>query len=684
MTMKKTLFVLALAALLLSSCETDLSRLSRAAPGSMTVDLGDGRGAQPWDGGLLPKAPKGTVAAYRVSIELRLDGAEFPDGPCLVIGPSSFPYRLSVNGRLVHRYGRPDDRDRIRMFSSTMVHLPADLLSASNLVEIEAWIGAERSPVMELGLVDATEGASYVFWRNFLMSQLVAGGFIVGIILLVYFLFITLLGRGKDLRLLWFALTCGAFALAYVNMVFNHQGLSDTLITKISRVGFFLCVVMMTFYIMETTGLLARKRWIKLAELGLVAAGSLWVVVQKDFISANDAFHLAMQFIITPNLLLCMALLGIAVARQGIRPYAILALGFAGIIVTSLYDMGYESTGRMPYAWTLVYGYEWMVVCVFLELAVKQERVSRVAQLQAGELSRKNDILRSVFRHVKAGSDTLSASSEDLAVSTREISVTGNQQAAAVREMVSTMEDADTLLGRISQKSSSVNQESKATAQKAEEGVSKVKQALVKLEAVIDRIAQSISLMNNLNEQLGSITEIVKLIEGIATQIRIIAFNASLEAVAAGDAGRNFRIVAEEVKRLSDSTMSSVKNIRERVNGLLSTSDNMVQVARQDYMALEQSWDLASGIGDTLAGITAEAESSAQAAADIDESIGEETSAFRQIVQTLKEISSGVNNFVDSANHTSETTERLNGIAEQLHGLIGQYSKEFMEEGDGA
>lgn len=667
----------ALTALALASCETDFSAVSASTVGAMTLDTGSG--PMPWDSRTLPAAPRGAESVYTVTLELSLATTDFPGGPCLVIGPTYFPYELFLNGQPVHRYGAAGDRDRIRMYSSTLVRLPPELVRSSNLVEIRAQMGHETCPLMDLGIVDAARGSSYVYWRNFLMSQLVAGGFSVGILLLVYFMFLAILGRGKDRRYFWFALICGSISLAYSNMVFNHQALSDTLLTKFSRIGFFLCVVLLAFYIMETTGIWARKRWIKLVELGLVALGSLWVAIQKDFISANAAFRLAMQFIITPNLALCLALLVLAVARHGIRRYLILCLGFAAIVATSLYDMSYESRNLIPYAWTLVYGYEWLVACVFLELAVKQERVSRTALRQAEDLSRKNGILKSVFQHLRAGSDTLAASSEDLAVSTREISVTGNQQAAAVREIVSTMEDANELLDRISQKSSTVQRDSKATAQKAEEGVGSVKTALSKLEAVIDRIAESISLMTNLNEQLASITDIVRLIEGIATQIRIIAFNASLEAVAAGDAGRNFRIVAEEVKRLSDSTMASVKTIREKVNTLIATSDNVVQVSRQDYMALEQSWDLASGIGDMLSGITAEAESSAQATADIDASIGEEAGAFRQIVQTLKEISSGVNNFVESANHSSETTVKLNGIAEQLHGIIVKYSSEFSE-----
>lgn len=666
---------IALCSCILTACTNDSASIELTGMtkknASITVDSGSG--SQDWDGKPLPAAPVGTVVLYKVRISFSSEKA-YPSGGSLIIGPTAFPYSISLNGYLLSAYGEAEDVQRVRKFNSEAVTIDPALLSKANVLEMKMHVGSEPAPVPLLMLTDTRSAASYVFWRNFFMTQLVSGGFAVGILLFVYFSAMSIIGRAKDKRFLWFAGLCGFFALAYVNMVFNHEALSDTFLTKISRVGFFLCAPMLTFYVMETTQILHRKNWIKWLELLSFILCSAWVLIQKDFVSTNAAFHLSIQIIITPNLVLSLVLLVFGILRHGLKRYAILLTGMAGVLSASFYDMFYESSSLIPYAWLLSYGYLWLVICVFLELALNQEKLSVQAIQQAKDLGYKNEVLEQVFEKLRSGSDVLTSSTEDLAVSTREASVSGNQQAAAVREIVSTMEDAEELLNRISQKSSVVRKESTATAQKAEDGVSHVREALKRLEAVIGRINESIELMTSLGDQMGSITEIVKLIESIATQIRIIAFNASLEAVAAGDAGRNFMIVADEVKRLSDSTMASVKNIRSKVSGIINTADSMVQVARQDYMALEQSWDLASGIGETLSGITQEANSSAMATADIDTSLAEESSAFRQIVQTLKEISSGVNNFVDAAVHTSVTTARINDIAEELSDLIKRYS----------
>ena len=75
------------------------------------------------------------------------------------------------------------------------------------------------------------------------------------------------------------------------------------------------------------------------------------------------------------------------------------------------------------------------------------------------------------------------------------------------------------------------------------------------------QIPETISGIKMLGEKIESIWDIVNIINGIADQTKIIAFNAELEASAAGEAGKNFQIVATEIRRLADSTVSSTNEI---------------------------------------------------------------------------------------------------------------------------
>lgn len=667
-TVKKYFIPLVFLVLVLSSCTTRLERIDRSVTG--TVFTGTVHGLAEWDGKTLPASPGNSIVVHSIKMKKDIGEAVFPNGPVLVIGPTVFPYRLWLNDRLVASHGEFNNPHYLRMFLSKSIDIDPEILLDENQIRIEIAVGGEPCPIPEIAIADRDDASHYVFWRNFFMSQFVTGGFAVALLLSVYFSVMFALGRERGS--LWFALVCLAVPMAFINLVFSSQLYSDTVLIKISRVGFFLAATMMGAYTLEATKLLKGRRWIQLAELGLFLVASLIILFQKDFVSANSAFHSVMQFVITPNLVFCFILLVWGMIKHGIREHIILFVSLLGVIAASLYDMVFETSSTVPYAWLFVYGYLWMVVCIFMELLINQHKQGRMANEQALELGKKNNVLEDVFAHIQRGTDVLSSSTDDLAVAARETYATGNQQAAAVKEILTTMEEADRLLESISLKSGDVREDSRLTAEKADNGLNRVREALKKMESVINRINESIELLNNLNENFHSITDIVKFIEGLATQIRIIAFNASLEAVAAGDAGKNFMIVADEVKRLSDSTMNGVQNIRTRVNNLVSTSGNMIDVARQDYIALEQSWDLASGLGDTLHSISTQAESSANTSAEIDASIMESAAAFKQIVQTLKEIAGGISSFVESSSHTSEITAKLNDISEQLSNLLGE------------
>ncbi len=206
MNMVRRITILAASAcIFLSGCTTDLSTIDKASTISRTLDLGDGQGALPYDGGALPAGASQQLKTYRFLVTFSADIDDFINWPCLVIGPSAFPYKLYLNGRLLSRYGSDGDRDRIRRYASNLVHLSPEDLQEVNVIEVVAQIGTERTPLIDLALTDAGAGSDYVFWRNFFISQLVAAGFMLGVLLFTYFMFMFALGKGKEKRLLWFA-----------------------------------------------------------------------------------------------------------------------------------------------------------------------------------------------------------------------------------------------------------------------------------------------------------------------------------------------------------------------------------------------------------------------------------------------------------------------------------------------
>ncbi|MFH2115800.1 MAG: methyl-accepting chemotaxis protein, partial [Spirochaetota bacterium] len=260
--------------------------------------------------------------------------------------------------------------------------------------------------------------------------------------------------------------------------------------------------------------------------------------------------------------------------------------------------------------------------------------------------------MESLVRQLKTTSADILQSVQDLSVSSQEITTTSNQQAAAVKEIVSTMEDSDQLSKSIAVRIREVSTIAKSTKDVVELGDRKVKLILGKMQEIRSSNAGTIGGIKNLGDKIGSIWEIVNIINGIADQTKIIAFNAELEAAAAGSAGKNFQIVAAEIRRLADSTVVSTSEIKNKINEIQHSSDHLIIASEEGTARIQEGGSISEELRAMFDDIRSSSEISASSAEKIALSISQQVMAFEQILLTLKQISEGIDNFVTTTKST--------------------------------
>jgi methyl-accepting chemotaxis protein len=281
--------------------------------------------------------------------------------------------------------------------------------------------------------------------------------------------------------------------------------------------------------------------------------------------------------------------------------------------------------------------------------------------------------LEEIIGEIRSGTGVLLDSVQDLTVSAQEISSTSNQQAAAVKEIVSTMEDSDQLSKSITGKISEVTQMTTTTKSVVDDGFSVIQESLAKMDDIKGANAETITEMRSLGEKIGSIWEIVNMINDIADQTKIIAFNAELEASSAGDAGKNFQIVASEIRRLADSTVASTSEIKTKISEIQHSSDRLIITSEEGTTKIEEGWQLSKNLQKLFENVLNSSDVSAKAADQIALSIKQQASAFEQILQTLKQISEGIDSFVVSTRSTTDASETLSKMADTLHSIIENF-----------
>ncbi|MFP4363528.1 MAG: methyl-accepting chemotaxis protein [Spirochaetia bacterium] len=283
------------------------------------------------------------------------------------------------------------------------------------------------------------------------------------------------------------------------------------------------------------------------------------------------------------------------------------------------------------------------------------------------------DYYTQLLNTIKSTIGELSSSVHSLSASSVQNSATSNEQAASVKEVLTTMEDSDRLSRDVAIKVDEVSAIANQTREQVERGSGTLEKNLSKMEEIRETNAGTISGVRNLSEMISTIWDIVTIINGIADQTKIIAFNAELEASAAGSAGKNFEIVASEIRRLADNTMSSTGEIKSKIDEIQKASDNLIVASEQGTRTIDEGWHLTRSLDEIFSEILTSAEVSANSASRISTSIGQQVQSFEQVLRAVKQISEGIDSYSESTDATKEAADTLKEMAESLNQLVGKY-----------
>ena len=287
-----------------------------------------------------------------------------------------------------------------------------------------------------------------------------------------------------------------------------------------------------------------------------------------------------------------------------------------------------------------------------------------------------NDILNNfntLLGDIQQTSHKISESTKRVASTSQQNAAYSNEQAAAATEVVSTMEDVDVLSKEVGSQIKLVAEQSVSVKENVRDGFSTIQQNLEKMDQVKISYNQTIEGIKTLGEHINSIWEIVKIINNIAGQIKIIAFNAALEASSAGEAGKNFEIVASEIRRLADNTVASTGEIKSRISEIEEASDRLIQSSEQDSEKIQEAWEMSQKIEGLFTRILEASETSAGSTEEIKESVNKQMNAFEQILITLRQISEGISEFAQTIDENTDTANTLEETAGVLNGIVESY-----------
>ncbi|HNX49608.1 MAG TPA: methyl-accepting chemotaxis protein [Thermoanaerobaculaceae bacterium] len=311
----------------------------------------------------------------------------------------------------------------------------------------------------------------------------------------------------------------------------------------------------------------------------------------------------------------------------------------------------------------------------------ERELVAGLEQLQAGDLVRSPEQVRglpdrlatafgSATRSLGALVQQIQNSSTDVAAAGNAVHATASelasgssQQAAAVVEITATMEELARTAAQIAGNAASQATLAVHAEQTGETGVGAVEEALAGVEEVQKRISAIANRADTLGTRSKEIYRVLDLITEIAQETHILSLNAAIEAATAGEHGRRFSVVADEVRRLAQRSQESVESVRNLLEEF-SSSIRATVVATEEggkeaTRVLERSRAAASAI-EELRGALAD---TARTARETSLATEQQRTASDQVVLTAKEVSQVIQRMAEGLKHFSGTAERLNQLA---------------------
>jgi len=227
--------------------------------------------------------------------------------------------------------------------------------------------------------------------------------------------------------------------------------------------------------------------------------------------------------------------------------------------------------------------------------------------------------------------------------------------ATAMNEMAATAQD-------VAQNANSAAEAAEAADKEAKNGQQVVAATLKEINTLATSVGEAANVIQKLESDSDSIGTVLDVIRNIADQTNLLALNAAIEAARAGEQGRGFAVVADEVRTLASRTQQSTQEIQVMIEQLQSGARNAVEVMAQGRERAQASVDQASKAGSSLEAITA-------AVTSISEMNVHIANAANQQGDVASEINSSLASITTSVEHTSQNSAQLNSASEELSGL---------------
>ncbi len=290
------------------------------------------------------------------------------------------------------------------------------------------------------------------------------------------------------------------------------------------------------------------------------------------------------------------------------------------------------------------------------------------------EIKRQTQMIQEMSTQANEVALRVASAAEELSAQTDQIVLGSNMQRDRIESTSTAMTQMNASVIEVANNAANTASQSDSVRQKAHEGieiVTKLSESMVLLSGSSDNLKENMEKFDRLSEGIGSV---INVISDIADQTNLLALNAAIEAARAGEAGRGFAVVADEVRKLAEKTMDATREVGENIRAIQVSSTSNQQEVGTVVARITSMAELVNASETSLQDIVQVTEQTSEMIAAIASAANQQTTVSNEVSESMSDITEVVNNTSDTILQSADAIRELSVQAQELQAIISKAS----------